>query len=181
MLPKAAAPRIESLAVLPLTNLSGDPAQDYFADGMTEALIAELSKIGGLKKVVSRTSAMQYKGEGAKKPLRQIANELGVEGLVEGSVLREGNQVRITIQLIHGSSDRHLWAQTFDREMRGILALQSEVARAIAKEIQIKVTPQEEARLTSTRPVDPEVHEAYLKGRYHWNKQIGRASCRERV
>lgn len=162
------APRIESLAVLPLANLSGDPAQDYFADGMTEALITELSKIGGLKKVVSRTSSMQYKG--VKKPLREIANELGVDGVVEGSVLREGNQVRITVQLIHGLSDRHLWAQNFDRELRGILALQSEVARAIASEVKVNLSAREQALLARARPVNPEAYEAYLKGRFHWYK-----------
>ena len=165
---RAAQPRIESLAVLPLANLSGDTAQDYFADGMTEALITELSKIGGLKKVVSRTSSMQYKG--VKKPLREIANELGVDGVVEGSVLREGNQVRITIQLIHGPSDKHVWAQNFDRELRGILALQSEVARAIAREVKVNLSPREQVLLARGRPVNPEAYEAYLKGRFHWYK-----------
>ncbi len=168
LLGKPAAPKIESLAVLPLENLSRDPEQDYFADGMTEALITELSKISALK-VISRTSAMQYKG--AKKPMPQIARELDVDGLVEGSVQREGDQVRITVQLIHGPTDKHLWAESYQRELRGVLALQSEVAQAIAREIRVAVTPAEETRLAETRAVNPEAHEAYLKGRYHWNKR----------
>ena len=117
--------------VLPLTNLSGDPAQEHVADGMTEALIAELSKVGGLK-VVSRTSTMQYKG--AKKPLGQIVSELGVDGVVEGGILREGDLVRVTVQLIDGRTDKSLWAQSFDRETRGILTLQSDVVRADTSE-----------------------------------------------
>ncbi|MCI0402223.1 MAG: protein kinase, partial [Acidobacteria bacterium] len=164
----AGTQRIQSLAVLPLENLSRDPAQEYFADGMTEALITELSKISALK-VISRTSAMQYKG--VKKPMPQIARELGVDALIEGSVVREGDQVRITVQLIHGPTDKHLWADSYQRELRGILALQSEVAQAIAREIRVAVTPAEETRLAETRAVNPEAHEAYLKGRYHWNKR----------
>ena len=159
---------IHSIAVLPLENLSRDPEQEYFSDGMHEALIAELSKITALK-VISRTSAMQYKG--VKKPVPQIARELGVDGLIEGSVLREGEQVRITVQLIHGSTDKHLWAESYQRELRGILALQSEVARAIAGQIRVAVTPEEKTRLASSRAVNPEAHEAYLKGRFYWNKR----------
>jgi len=164
------SPPIDSLAVLPLENLSRDPEQEYFADGMTEALITELSKIGALK-VISRTSAMQYKG--VKKPMPQIARELGVDALVEGSVLSEGDQVRVTVQLIDGATDRHLWAESYQRESRGILALQSEVARVIAQEIKVKVTPQEQARLarSSESQVDPEAHQLYLKGRYFWYKR----------
>ena len=158
----------ESLAVLPLANLSGDPQQEYFADGMTEALINDLSKIGALK-VISRTSAMQYKQ--TCKRLPQIAQELGVEAVMEGSVQREGDQVRISIQLIDAPTDKHLWAETYQREYRGILALQSEVARAIAQQIKITLTPQEQTRLGGTRMVDPEAHEAYLKGRYYSNKR----------
>jgi TolB-like protein len=158
--------QIRSLAVLPLANLSGDPEQEYFADGMTDELITNLSKIGSLK-VISRTSVMQYKG--AKKPLREIAQALGVDGVIEGSVFRAGNRVRITAQLIHAATDRHLWAESYERDLRDVLALQSEVAQAIAKEIQIKLTPQEQAHLASARPVNPEAHEAYLKGRYYWN------------
>jgi TolB-like protein len=156
--------------VLPLENLSHDPEQEYFADGMTEALITELSKISALK-VISRTSVMQYKG--IKKPMPQIARELGVDGVVEGSVAREGEQVRITVQLIHGPTDKHLWAESYQREMRGILALQGEVARAIANEVRVKLTPQEEGRLASARPVNPAAYEAYLRGRYHWNRRTG--------
>jgi len=167
---KSGAQRISALAVLPLENLSHDPEQDYFADGMTEALITDLAQIGTLK-VISRTSVMQYKG--TKKALPAIARELGVDGVVEGSVLREGQQVRITVQLIQAPSDRHLWAQSFDRELKGVLALQSEVARTIAEEIRVKLTPQEQAQLASIRAVNPEAHEAYLKGRYFWNQRTG--------
>ena len=160
--------RIESIAVLPLENLSGDPEQEYFADGMTEALIADLAKVGSIK-VISRTSVMQYKG--VKKPLPEIARELGVDAVVEGSVMRSGDRVRITAQLIDAATDQHLWTESYERDLRDILALQSEVARAIAKEIKITLTPQEEALLASARPVDPEAHEAYLRGRYSWNKE----------
>jgi serine/threonine-protein kinase len=159
--------RIESLAVLPLENLSRDAEQEYFADGMTDALIAELSKISALK-VISRTSVMQYKG--AKKPLRQIAHELGVDGVIEGSVLRENNQVRITVQLIQGATDQHVWANSYQQELRSILALQSDVARAVAREIKVKLTPQEEIRLASAREVDREAYDAYLRGRYYGNR-----------
>jgi eukaryotic-like serine/threonine-protein kinase len=160
-------PRIDSLAVLPLENLSRDPDQEYFADGMTEALITDLAKIGALK-VISRTSVMQYKA--SRKPLRVIAQELGVDGVVEGSVARSGDRVRITAQLIDGKSDRHLWADSYDRNLRDVLALQDEVARAIATEIQVKLTPQQEALLTNARSLNPEAHDAYLLGRYYWNK-----------
>ncbi len=163
-----AVPQIDSIAVLPLDNLSRDPEQDYFADGLTEALITELSKISALK-VVSRTSAMQYKG--VKKPMPQIARELGVDGVVEGSVAREGDQVRITVQLIHGPTDKHLWAESYQRELRGILALQSEVARAIARRIEITLTPAEQSQLTKARTVNPAAHEAYLLGRFYVNKR----------
>ncbi|MBI2956055.1 MAG: protein kinase, partial [Acidobacteria bacterium] len=156
-------PKIQSLAVLPLENLSRDPEQDYFADGMTDALTAELSKISALK-VISRTSAMQYKG--AKKPAPQIARELDVDALLEGSVLREADQVRITVQLIHGPTDQHLWADSYQRELRSILALQSDVARAVSQQIQITLTPQEQSRLAVSRPVNPDAYEAYLRGRY---------------
>jgi serine/threonine-protein kinase len=159
---------ITSIAVLPLANLSGDPEQEYFADGMTEALITDLAKIGALK-VISRTSVMQYKD--ARKPLPEIARELGVAAVVEGSVLRAGNQVRITAQLIHATTDEHLWAESYDRDLRDVLALQSEVARAIAGEIKIAVTVEEESRLATAPSVNPEAYEAYLKGRYHWNKR----------
>jgi serine/threonine protein kinase/TolB-like protein/Flp pilus assembly protein TadD len=159
---------IRSLAILPLENLSRDKEQDYFADGMTDALIAELGQIGSLR-VISRTSVMQYKG--AKRPLPQIAKELNVDAVIEGSVLRSGGRVRITAQLIGAVPERHLWARSYERDLRDVLALQSAVAQAIANEIKIKVTPQEQTRLASSRPVNPEAYELYLKGRYEWNKR----------
>jgi TolB-like protein/DNA-binding winged helix-turn-helix (wHTH) protein len=167
LLRASAAGRIQSIAVLPLENLSGDPSQEYFADGMTEALITDLGKIGELR-VISRTSAMHYKG--TRKTLPEIARELNVDAVVEGAVLRSGDRVRITAQLVQAASDRHLWAESYERDLRDVLALQDEVARDIANEIKIKLTPQEQARLASGRPVDPEAHEAYLRGRYEWNK-----------
>ncbi len=154
---------IHSLAVLPLANLSQDAEQEYFADGMTEALITDLAKVGALR-VISRTSVLQYKG--AKKPLPQIARGLNVDALIEGSVLRAGDQVRITAQLIAFNPERHLWAKSYDREFRNILGLHSEVAQAIADEIRVNVTAEERARLSAVHPVVPEAHEAYLRGRY---------------
>ena len=161
-------PRIESLAVLPLANLSGDPEQEYFADGMTEELITNLGKISALR-VISRTSVMRYKG--TKKPLPEIARELNMDAIVEGTVQRSGNRVRISAQLIQARPERHLWAESYERDLRDVLALQSEVARAIADEIRLKVTPQEQTRLATVRPVNPEAHDAYLRGRYFWNKR----------
>ncbi len=158
---------IASLAVLPLTDFSADTGQEFFVDGMTDALIAGLAQIKALK-VISRTSVMQYK-EG-KKPLPQIARELGVEGIIEGSVTRSGGRVRITAQLIDARQDRHLWASSYEREMTDVLALQSEVVRAIADEIRVQVAPEERERLNTARTVDPEAYEAYLKGRFFWNK-----------
>jgi len=163
----ASPARIESLAVLPLENLTGDPEQEYFADGITESLIANLGKIGALQ-VRSRTSIMQYKD--AKKPLPEIARELNVDAVVEGSVLRVGEQVRITAQLIHAPTDTHLWVDSYERDLRDILTLLSEVARTIARQIEITVTPDQEARLAARRPVNPETYEAYLKGMFHLNK-----------
>ncbi len=160
--------QITSIAVLPLENLMGDPEQDYFVAGMHEALITELSKIGALT-VISRTSAMRYRS--TDKSVPEIARELGVDAVVEGSVLRAGNTVRITAQLIEAATDRHPWADNFDRELRDVLALHSDVARAIAREIQVALTPEEETRLADARPVNPEAYEAYLKGRYFWNKK----------
>jgi len=167
LLGRAGAPRIQSLAVLPLQNLMGDPQQEYFVDGMTEALITDLSKISALK-VISRTSVMQYKG--VKKPLPQIARELNVDAVIEGSVLRSGEHVRITAQLIRAATDEHLWAETYDRDLRDILALQSEVARTVAQQIKVTLTRQEQTRLAATHPVNPGAHDAYLKGRYYLNK-----------
>jgi len=168
VLGRTGAPRIESLAVLPLANLSGDPQQEYFADGMTEALTAELSQISSLK-VISRTSVMRFKG--VAKPLPDIARELGVDGIIEGSVLRSGDRVRITAQLIYAPSDTHLWAKSYERDLRDVLTLQREVSQAVANEIEIKLTPQEQVRLASVRPVNPEAYELYLKGRYHSYKR----------
>ena len=160
--------RIQFLAVLPLENLSRDPDQDYFADGLTEALITNLAKISALR-VVSRTSAMHYKG--VHRPLPQIARELGVDAVVEGTVQRSGDRVRISAQLVQAATDTHLWAESYERDLCDALALEAEVARAVAGEIQVKLTPQEESRLTRVRQVDPEAYESYLKGRFHWNKR----------
>jgi len=163
-----AAMRIRSIAVLPLTDRSADHEQAYFADGMTEALIADIAKIGVLK-VISRTSAMRYKG--SDKALPEIARELGVDGIVEGSVISDGGRVRITAQLIHAASDTHLWAESYDRDLRNILSLQSEVAQAIAQAVQAKLTPDEKRRLTALPAVNANAHELYLKGRYFWNQR----------
>jgi TolB-like protein/DNA-binding winged helix-turn-helix (wHTH) protein/Tfp pilus assembly protein PilF len=162
------SPLIRSLAVLPLENLSHDPSQDYFADGMTDELITELGQISELR-VISRISVMTYKG--ARKSLPQIAQELNVDAVIEGSVLRSGDQVRITAQLIQASADKHLWAQSYQGDVRQTLALQRQVARAIAEEIQIELTPRERDVLKSVKTVNPEAYEAYLKGRYFWNKR----------
>jgi TolB-like protein/Tfp pilus assembly protein PilF len=166
------APQIRSLVVLPLENFSRDPDQEYFAEGMTEALITDLSKIGALR-VISRTSAMHYKR--TTKTLPEIARELGVDGVIEGSVLRAGNRVRITAQLIAAPSDRHVWAESYDRELRDVLDLQAGVAQAIAEEVRAKVTSEEHALLTQRRPVNHEAYEAYLKGRYFWNRRTPEA------
>jgi serine/threonine protein kinase/Tfp pilus assembly protein PilF len=160
-------PLIDSIAVLPLENLSEDPEQEYFADGMTEALIADLAKIEALK-VISRTSAMHYKG--TDKPLPEIARELNVDGIIEGSVLRAEGRVRITAQLIESATDQHIWVETYERDLRDVLSLQSEVARSIAQEIKVTLTPRENALLTRERPVDPEAYETYLKGRYYFER-----------
>jgi TolB-like protein/Flp pilus assembly protein TadD len=155
---------IQSLAVLPLENLSRDPEQEYFADGMTDELIAELGKIGELR-VISRTSVMQYKG--VHKPLPQIARELNVDAVLEGTVLRSGERVRITAQLIQAVAEKHLWGETYERDLRDVMALQDEVGRDIADEIRVKLTPQEQRRLATRRPVNPQAYEAYLRGRYY--------------
>jgi TolB-like protein/DNA-binding winged helix-turn-helix (wHTH) protein/Flp pilus assembly protein TadD len=162
------APTIRSLAVLPLESLSNDPSQDYFADGMTDELISDLGQISALR-VISRTSVMAYKH--ARKPLPQIARELNVDAVVEGTVLRSGDQVRITAQLIDASADKHLWSQSYEGELRDTLALQSKVARAIADQIQINLNPREQAALRSAKVVNPQAYVSYLKGRYFWNKR----------
>lgn len=158
---------IRSLAVLPLENLSSD-SQDYFADGMTDELITDLAQISALR-VISRTSVIPYKG--VRKPLPQIARELNVDAVVEGTVMRSGNQVRITAQLIRAPADTHLWAQSYEGDVRDTLALQKKVARAIAEQIRIQLTPREEAGLQNVKIVSPEAHENYLKGRYFGNKR----------
>jgi TolB-like protein/DNA-binding winged helix-turn-helix (wHTH) protein/Flp pilus assembly protein TadD len=163
-----AATVIHSLAVLPLESLSNDASQDYFADGMTDELISDLGQLSALR-VISRTSVMGYKH--AHKPLPQIARELNVDAIVEGTVLRSGDRVRITAQLIDATADKHLWSQSYEGELKDTLALQNQVARAIADQIRIKLNPQEQAALKIARVVNPEAYESYLKGRYFWNKR----------
>jgi TolB-like protein/DNA-binding winged helix-turn-helix (wHTH) protein len=167
-MPPAGLKRIASLAVLPLVNVSGDQEQEYFVDGMTDELITELAKISSLR-VISRTSSMRYKASG--KSLPEIAGELNVDAVVEGTVLRSAAGVRITAQLIHAATDRHLWAESYERDLRDVMALQDEVARAIASHVQVKLTPQEKALLTSARPISALAHEHYLKGRYFLSKR----------
>ncbi len=159
---------IESLAVLPLENLSGDPSQEYLADGMTEALIGDLARIGSLR-VISRTSVMQYKD--ARQPLAEVARDLNVDAVVEGAVTREGDRVRIDAKLTDTRNDRRLWTHRYDRDLRDILALQGEVARTIARKISIRLTPDEEDRLSRARQVRSDTHEAYLKGRHHLSRR----------
>jgi TolB-like protein/DNA-binding winged helix-turn-helix (wHTH) protein len=163
-----APPAIRSLAVLPLENLSGDASQDYFSDGMTDELITELGQISELR-VISRTSAMTYKG--SRKSMPEIARDLNVDVVVEGAVLRSGNQVRITAQLILAAADKHLWAQSYEGDLRDTLKLQKQVARSIAEQIRIQLTPHEQTVLKNVTRVDWEAYEAYLKGRYFWNKR----------
>jgi serine/threonine-protein kinase len=170
--------RIQSLAVLPLANLSGDPQQEYFADGMTEELITRLAKLGNLR-VTSRTSVMGYKQ--TKKKIPEIARELGVNAVVEGSIVRDGSKVKVNAQLIDGSSDQHVWADSYEREMKDILALQSDVAQAIAREVGVKLTPEGQAGLAAaTRPVIPAAYDAYVRGRHAWNKR-GEESVRQGI
>jgi len=155
--------QIRSLAVLPFDNLSGEPAQDYFADGITEALITELGRISALR-VISRQSIVQYKG--TKKTVPQIADELNIDAIVEGSVLRAGHRVRVTVQLIQASPERHVWADSYDRDTRDVLSIHSEIARTVANEVRVSLTPQEQARLTEVRAVHPAANEIYWRGRY---------------
>jgi serine/threonine-protein kinase len=163
----AATGRIESLAVLPLANLSGDPQQEYFADGMTEELITALARVGSLR-VTSRTSVMRFKG--STKPMPEIGKELGVDAVVEGSVAHAGSRVKITAQLIDAARDRHLWADSFERDVKDVFSLQGEVAGAIAAEIGVRLTAQERSGLTTRKTVDPEAYEAYLQAQYHMGK-----------
>jgi TolB-like protein/DNA-binding winged helix-turn-helix (wHTH) protein/Tfp pilus assembly protein PilF len=164
------SPTIRSLAVLPLVNISGDPSQDYFAEGITDELITRLAQISALR-VISRTSVMTYKS--VRKSLPEIARELNVEAVIEGSVSLVGNRVRITAQLIQVATDTHMWAQSYDEDLQDTLALQSKVARDIAEQIRVTLNRQEQAALVKSKTVNREAYAAYLKGRYFWNKRTG--------
>ena len=168
-------PEIRSMAVLPLENLSGDASQDYFAEGMTEALITDLGRISS-PHVISRQSIMQYKG--SKKPLQEIARELKVDAILEGAVQRSGGRVRVVIRLNRVSPESQVWGGEYNRTVRDVLGLQDEIARAVTDEIRIKLTPQERARLTSARFVDPEAHDDYLRGRYQYNQLVAHQASR---
>ncbi|HWX27987.1 MAG TPA: winged helix-turn-helix domain-containing protein [Steroidobacteraceae bacterium] len=161
------SPVIRSLVVLPLENLSADKEQEYFADGMTDALTTDLAQIGSLR-IISRTSAMHFKG--SKETLPQIGRDLQVDAVVEGTVARAEGRVRVTAQLIQASSDQHLWARTYERDLKDVLALQDEIARDITEQIRVKLTPKERGLLIQVHPVDPEAYDAYLRGRYWWDK-----------
>jgi TolB-like protein/DNA-binding winged helix-turn-helix (wHTH) protein/Tfp pilus assembly protein PilF len=160
--------QVRSLAVLPLENIAATPGQEYLADGMTDELIASLAKVRSLR-ITSRTSSMEYKG--THKPLSEIARELNVDAVVEGTVQRSGGNVRITAELVQTSSDRALWAETYENQVGDILALQQQVANAIVRQIQIELTPQEQQALTATQSISPEAYEDYLKGKYYWNRR----------
>ena len=163
------SPAVASIMVLPLDNLSGDPNEEYFADGVTDALIGDLAKLSGLQ-VISRTSSMHYKG--TKKSLPEIAREIKVDAIVEGTVQRSGDRVVIRAQLIHAATDRHLWVQVYERPMRDVLDVQSEIAQTIARQIQIQMTPADQARLTTRHPVSPKAFDYYLQGRFlYWNRR----------
>ena len=173
-----AQPKIRSLAVLPMKNLSGDPTQEYVADGMTDALIARLSGMHDLR-VISRTSVMQFKNPQFSVP--EIARMLHVDAVVEGSVMLQDNRIRVTAQLIRGATDEHFWSETYDRELRDVFAVQSELARSIAEKVQVTVTGAEHARLTAARSVAPEVYESYLKGRFAYNASNSRTNVEESI
>jgi TolB-like protein/lipopolysaccharide biosynthesis regulator YciM len=175
---KFAAANIHSMAVLPLKNLSGDPAQDYLADGMTEELIGRLAAIRNLR-VISRTSVMRFKDTQLLVP--EIAKTLGVDAVVEGSVMREGNQIRVHAQLIRAATDEHFWSESYDRDLRDVLALQSDVAQAIARKVEVTVTGEEQHRLAAVRPVAPEVYENYLKGKFALAQSTIRASVDQSI
>ncbi len=162
-----AQPRIRSIAVLPLENLSGDPGQEYFADGMTDELITALGKVSELQ-VISRTSVMRYKR--ARKPIPQIARELNVDAIIEGTVTQSNGRVRLTTNLLHGPSDRHLWAESYDRDLSDVIELQRELARTVARQVRVNLSPEDQQRLARARRVNPEAHELYLKGQYHYYK-----------
>jgi TolB-like protein/Tfp pilus assembly protein PilF len=174
----ATRPKITSLAVLPLKNLSGDPTQEYLADGMTEALIGRLSRIHDLR-VISRTSVMHFKDTQLSVP--EIARTLRVDAIVEGSVIRDGSRIRVHAQLIRGATDEHFWSETYDRELRDALALESEVAQSIARKVEVTVTGEEHERLTAVRSVSPEVYESYLKGVFALDKSNGKAGLEEGI
>jgi TolB-like protein/DNA-binding winged helix-turn-helix (wHTH) protein/Tfp pilus assembly protein PilF len=161
-------PKLDSIAVLPLENLAADPAEEYFADGITDELITELAKIGSLR-VISRTSVVRYKR--SHKPLGEIARELGANAIVEGTVLRSGDRVRVTAQLIDGARDQHIWAQSYEQTLGDILALQGRVARDIAAHVNARLTGSEQQMLAASRSILPEAHDAYLKGHFFWNKR----------
>jgi len=165
----SAAPRLDSIAVLPLDNLSGDASEDFFVDGMTDQLITDLAKVGSLR-VISRTSVMRYKG--TKKSLPEIARELNVNAIVEGSVIRSGQRVRVTAQLLEAPTDQHLWAETYDRDLGDVLKLQGEVADAIAQQIRAQLTPQQQTSLRSARPVNPAAYDDYLRGRFYFTTEF---------
>ncbi|HTD69086.1 MAG TPA: tetratricopeptide repeat protein, partial [Gemmatimonadales bacterium] len=172
LLGRAATPRIQSIAVLPLGNLSGDSTQEYFAEGMTEALVTRLGKTAGLGglRVISHTSTMHFKG--TRETLPEIARQLHVDAVIEGAVLRVGDRVRVTAQLIEASTDRHLWAETYERDLRDVLGLQDAIARAITNEVQMRVSSSQQSPVASTRarPVDPDAYDLYLRGRAEWNE-----------
>ena len=163
-----AATAIRSLAVLPIINTSGDQSQDYFADGMTETLIAGLAKVAALR-VTSRTSVMQFKG--SQKPLKEIARELRVDAIVEGSVRRIGNNISVAVRLIDAPTEHQLWTKTYNRDLRDVLTIQNEVATAVTQAIQIKLTPQEQSRFARARPIKPVAYDDFLRGRYYLNRQ----------
>src|SRR3984957_14219487 len=165
----SAAPRLNSIAVLPLDNLSGDPSQEFFADGMTDQLITDLAKVGSLR-VISRTSVMQYKG--TRKGLPEIARELSADAIVEGSVIRSGQRVRVTARLVRAPTDQHLWAETYDRDLGDVLKLQGEVADAIAQKVRAQLTPQQQTSLRTARPVNPAAYDAYLRGRFYFTTEF---------
>ena len=166
--PRPRGPAFDSIAVLPLENLSGDPQQEYFSDGMHEALITNLGQLGGLKRVIARSSVIRFKG--TNMPPHKIAQELKVAALITGAVLRSGNRVRITAQLINAATEAQMWAQSYERDLSDVLTLQNEIVSAITREVKVKLTPQEVTRLTSARQVNAEAYEAYLKGQFHFYK-----------
>jgi TolB-like protein len=166
---KTNAPQIRSIAVLPLQNLSGDPAQEYFADGMTDGLITDLAQIGSVK-VISRTSSMQYKN--TRKSLPEVSRELGVDGIVEGTLQRSGNRVRITAQLIYGPSDKHLWAETYEREIGDVFALETELMQHIARQVEARIKSPVPAAVAAQH-INLTALEAYLQGNYLLNKGAG--------